>query len=125
MEKEKEEMQKIKEAEKRRNFKEKAETAEAATELKNLSNSLLIKKNEEEKKKKAADKLLDEATERLESAIKRKNFDEIVLAQGMLHGVKKLRTSETEATTELCKIAKCIEKKTYDINSYYKKLSKN
>ena len=60
--------------------------AEAAEELKDLSSSLIIKKSEEQKRKKAADKLFDEATKRLENAVKRKSFEEITLAQGMLHG---------------------------------------
>lgn len=116
---EKEKHQSKKKEEEKENLKAKSE---AAKSLKELCNSFVSKKSEEAKKKKAADKLLHEATARIETAIKRKNFEEITLAQGMLHGVKKLRSSEAKASKEMSSITKHIETKTTAITSYFKKL---
>jgi hypothetical protein len=82
-----------------------------------------LKKSEEETKiKKNADKLFDEATKRLNSAVKRKNFDELRLAQGMLFGVKAMRKNEAESSKTVDSLAKVIKTKTQNISSYFSKI---
>lgn len=75
----------------------------------------------EKEKQKAAKKLFKEANKRLESEMKRKNLEEITLAQGMLHGVKMLRTEEDKASTEALALAKKIQTKSTKISDYFKR----
>lgn len=70
---------------------------------------------------KAADQLLEEATKRLEEGIKRKDYAEITLAQGMLAGVKRIRSTEAEKSDQVATIAEDIKRKTIKISSYFKK----
>ena len=70
---------------------------------------------------KAANQLLEEATKCLEEGFKCKNYGEITLAQGMLAGIKRIRSAEAEKSDQVATIAEDIKLKAAKISSYVKK----
>lgn len=58
-----------------------------------------------------AQRLLEEANERLKDAIRKKSMTEVSLAQGMIEGAKVMIQKEEAKTSEILKLKTTVEKR--------------
>ncbi|KYN24381.1 hypothetical protein ALC57_04018 [Trachymyrmex cornetzi] len=101
-------------------------------ELKSNKRNLKTEKKEltelrqfEDAKTKQADKLLEEASQRLIKGVEKENMEEIALAEAMLVGVTKLRNEAQEKRKQIRDKEKDVNKRKNNVLDYFTKKSKN
>lgn len=88
--------------------------------IKDIENVLIAK---EKQNSHNANKLLEEANDRLKSAIRKKSLSEVSLAQGMIEGAKILIHAEQKQSSEISKLKAAVEKRKSAIIDRYIKVA--
>lgn len=78
-------------------------------------------REEEEVKFDSASALLSEASERLQQAIKQKDFKQVALAQAMMQGVVKVQEEASQQRRSVCHKQTSIEKKKSTLLDFFRK----